>query len=191
MALLFELGESVGFTEESVREVQEDRVAIWESFKGLEYLGTGEYSQPFLLARESGFDISPKIIKHPIMNIPGRKSVLTPFRKVREYGWEVELAIVTLREHEAWTKARQRDRDLVKDSGGFLLHGDDDVTYQGLAEILIELDRAGTPFRLMEFPRFVKDWEYCYYGLDGVSRLGTAEFKVAFDKVADLGKVHA
>ena len=170
IGLLHRLEFDTGFDDEQVTKVMTGRG------KGLEYTRNNVWRKPWLAAKETGQDISPHVIKHPIQDYGddgGTGVVCDVLDIVDENEWIVQHLFVTVRQLSSVVESVQR-RMKTGDPVIFKVKGDETkrqrelLAAEGFYKMACKLSISEHPFTLIEFPKSVDDPEYCLRKLDPV-----------------------
>jgi hypothetical protein len=177
LSLLHRIGLQTGYTDQEVDSLMNKGRESDGKSKGLEYLRDDR--KKFLCKQQ----IFPEVIKHPTMGMGERQISTIAVRKK----WDVDYFILCVRNIH-------RMADIRKKEG----HPDWDKNLLYLAErynsILISLAHLHTNLIIVEFPRYVDDYSYCFDRLNPIltsRRIPEALFKRAFGRTVDPNKVHS
>jgi hypothetical protein len=143
--------------------------------------------------RQKGTDSSPRVIKRPI-GPKGKRKIAAGadmiLDRVRGFNWRIEHVVVTTRSFEDIIKSAKLNDWKLAD-GAFRNEREAErwVSY-GFYALIHEIAQKEIPYSLLEFPRFVKDVEYCWRHLLLRHEHGFEDFKRVHEKVLDPKKVH-
>lgn len=167
--------------------------------KGLEFL-TGDTRKEFRRKREQGEDISPYLIKKPIVPIhenqesnspllPGASTILD---RIRDYGWIIDQVVITIRQFDDFYEAACRHdlvtRDRVRLKFEDRKEAERWVSF-GLYSLIEELARREIPYSILSFPKCAFDSSYTYRRLEFLD-MPQDQFMKIFQNIADPERVH-
>ncbi len=166
-----------------------------DTIKGLEYVDSLETVGTFEHHRNSGLDISPRVIKRPIHGAPGNKQE-TILDMADGYGWQVDYVVLCLREWENRVKSAKQYS--LNRTNGYIHNEDLFVDQQRRTlyqfhKLIYQLTARDIPFTTIEFPRFARDFEYCanrllpLLNLEGYS---TLELSAGLKAVVQEKRIH-
>lgn len=192
--LLHYCGLNSGYDEEEF-----GKEAMVERGKGAEYLTDKKKLRELRLNRKNGYDNSPFLIKKPFMpnwvddGVLGNPESKTVFEFAREYGWEIDYLIVSIRDFDNSLVANRRHDQLTR--GKIRDKFEDDLktklwTYDGLVRTMSQAASENIPYSLISFPRLIDDMGYAYSKLKPVLTTSVWEFERKHKMFANPDMVH-
>ncbi len=170
--LLTELGLDTGYTPGDIR--------------------AGEWDVMFPNAQAES---QPYIIKSPFFCTEGRIAEM-----IERWDWNVERVYVLLRDYNfvannMWKRYRDKhgwpeitDQEYKRKDEKWLHYKNKAARFVGY--MMFQLVSLDIPYTILMFPRIIEDPEYLWSNCELLQSLDYETFKLGFDKVADLDRVH-
>lgn len=200
--LLHKSGLDCGFPDEYFSQAQ-----MKEKGKGLEYLTDRGMRRELRRHRhQKNVDISPRVVKKPFKpkyekddagEIVEPLNILIDAQTIFDYsdylGWEVDHVLVTTRVWKDWLEAAHRHD--VTHKGGltrkFTEERDAQRWYSyGFLKTLQECHDRGISHSVLLFPKFARDFDYCWANMSNVPNLNKTTFERVWHSVVDEKRIH-